>query len=141
MCLHPHATQSSCWSRCHVVIWAAWKPSEAWRVDSHQDEKWGSLVTPRHGLKQQGIMLELTHTHDKSMLLTHPTAYLLRGSVWDVGTEALEHRKVNRTNASKVSLCASAVTSHDDQHRWMPGLDGWKRLLKAFNISKGQPKR
>ena len=111
MCLHPHATQSSCWSRCHVVIWAAWKPSEAWRVDSHQDEKWGSLVTTRHGLKQQGIMLELTHTHDKSMLLTHPAAYLLRGSVWDVGTEALEHRKVNRTNASKVSLCASGHIS------------------------------
>ena len=81
------------------------------RVDSHQDEKWGSSVTPRHGLKQQGIMLELTHTHDKSMLLTHPAAYLLRGSVWDVGTEALEHRKVNRTNASKVSLCASGHIS------------------------------
>ena len=23
----------------------------------------------------------------------------------------------------------------------MPGLDGWKRLLKGYNISKGQPKR
>ena len=111
MCLRPRATWSPCWSRCHAVIWAAWKPSEAWRVDSHQDEKWGSLVTPRHGLKQQGVMLELTHTHDKSMLLTHPAAYLLRGSVWDVGTEALEHRKVNRTNASKVSLCASGHIS------------------------------